>query len=122
MDCFSKAIGIDPGYTDAQKNKANMYGKVQYYTITGSPTPTIAPWKLGGDTTRTVTPTPTGTLIAPSVVTTPVAAQTTLAESPVTTSTPVPRKTTYSPLSPLTTLWAITGICGLFFLIQRNKK
>jgi hypothetical protein len=98
-----------------------MYGKAQYYTIAGSPTPTEAPWKLGGEGTATVSPTVTPLVTAPvSIAETP--AGTTPPQVIPPTTTPVPKKTTYSPLSPVTTLGALIGFCGLLFLVQRNTK
>ncbi len=105
LGCFNTAITLSPAYTNAINNRQSVLGKAQVYQVTGSPTPTKAPWVLGG-----VTTTPT------TVTTTAVVQNATVVESLPTgtiavtaTETPVPTKTTYTPLSPFCVLVALVS-------------
>ena len=96
-----------------------MLGKGQVTQITGSPTPTIAPWILGGVTTT----------IPVTTSTTAVVQNITVAESlpPGTiavtaTETPVPTKTTYTPLSPFCVLVALAVSEILLSGVKRQKN
>jgi tetratricopeptide (TPR) repeat protein len=102
LDCFNTALTLSPAYTDAINNRQSVLGKGQVTQITGSPTPTIAPWILGGVTTPTTVTTPAGEQNATVVESLPPG---TIAVTA--TETPVPTKTTYTPLSPFCVLVAL---------------
>jgi len=104
QDCFNKAIGIDPGYTDALNNRESMRGQLQVYQITGTVTPTPTISRIGTFYT-TAPPTPVET---PSGISTPEIPVITTPLPPVTT-VPVTKKATYSPPSPFTLLAALIG-------------
>jgi tetratricopeptide (TPR) repeat protein len=117
LGCFNTALTINAGYTDAEKNRESMLGKAQVYQVTGSPTPTEAPWVLGG-------------VRSPTTVSTPVAAQTVVNVTEslpagtiamTATETPVPTKTTYTPLSPFGVLTALV-VAGIVFAGVKHRK
>ena len=89
-------ISLNRNYTAAQINKQAAMGKGQVVSGTNTPTPTMAPWYLGGVAPTTVTPTQvaaTLTVIPPLPVPTTTTSQMTTVVATVTT------KTTFSPLS-----------------------
>jgi tetratricopeptide (TPR) repeat protein len=117
LGCFNTALTINAGYTDAEKNRDSMLGKAQVYQVTGSPTPTEAPWVLGG-------------VRSPTTVSTPVAAQTVVNVTEslpagtmvmTATETPVATKTTYTPLSPSGVLAALV-VAGIVFAGAKHRK
>ena len=114
QDCFNKAIGIDPGYTDALNNRESMRGKLQVFQITGTVTPTPTISRLGTFYT-TVPPTVVET---PTDIGTPEVTAT--SQSPTATALPVSGKATYSPLSPFTLLSALIGACGIAIWVHRR--
>lgn len=123
LSCYNKALSIDPANTDALKNKADALGKAQVYQVTGSPTPTEAPWVLGGVKTTTVaTVVTTGAAVASPAIpaeTTPVGSGTLAA---VDTGTPVAAKTTFTPLSPWSAVLAFGVVTGMLAFCRRMKE
>jgi tetratricopeptide (TPR) repeat protein len=114
LDCFNTALSLNPSYTTAQENKNAALGKGQVVIITGSPTPTIGPWYLGGVVPTSVTTTP----VATPAITESQPAQTT-AISLTTMETPVATRTTYSPLSPVP---ALAGFAAAAVILARKGK
>ena len=110
LTCFQTALGIDPNYIDAQTNEQTVIGKVQNFNISGTITPVVTISRIGTFyTTATPTPPPTTVTTPPAgIITTPV------------TATPVPRKTTYSPLLPLSALGAVSVAGGLVLALKRK--
>jgi hypothetical protein len=94
-----------------------MVGKLQIINITGTITPTVTISRIGTFyTTATPVPQPTEIMTAAPEIT-----------SDVTTITmmetiPVQKKTTYSPLSPLTAFGAVIVVSGLAFALNRKRK
>jgi hypothetical protein len=87
-------------------------GKAQVVTYSGTITPTVTISRIGTFFT-TVTPT---------LITTEVTPQVTVTGSPQKTTVPVAKKTTYSPLSPLTALAGVFVICGFVLATHRIRK
>jgi tetratricopeptide (TPR) repeat protein len=112
LQSFNKALGIKPDFADALKNKETMMGKIQVVNVSGTGSPT-------GTISRTGTTAPTGTL---SQLPTGVTPQITVTEEPQQTTEPVAMKTTYSPVSPLTTIAAICGVFSIMIAINRLRK
>ena len=116
-DCYNTALSIDPLYTAAMQNKEAIANLGQVYVVTVTPTPTEVPVRFG---TYTAPTTAIPVTIQPSAgqtaMPTPAAVTTSI------TSTPVPKKTTYAPLSPLgaVSAFAILGIAG--FARNRIRK
>ena len=107
ITCFDTALSLNPTYAAAQTNLNAAMGKGQVYTYTFTPTPTEAPWLLGGVTSTTTTPAENATpsLAATQVIPTPML-------PPVTQSTPVPTRTTFTPLPPVLALAGL-GVAAL---------
>ena len=87
-------------------------GKVQVFNISGTITPTVTVSRIGTFFT-TVTPSPLPTEVIPEVTVTGV---------PQKTTVPVAKKTTYSPVSPLTALAAVFIVCGFMLAANRIRK
>jgi tetratricopeptide (TPR) repeat protein len=113
LQCFNKALGIDPGYTEAQKNKADAMGKQQSFNISGTITPKETVSRIGTFYT-TVTP----AADQPTVEITQ--APQTGGTMSITTTRPVAKKTTYSPISPVTILGALAVVAGLVAGMRRK--
>ena len=111
IPCFNTALTLNPTYTTAKENLDAAMGKGQIYTFTITPTPTEAPWYLGGITPTSATPTPIPT---PSVTITQVIQTATIPQT--TPVTPVPTRTTFAPLSPIP---AIAGLGAAAALLAR---
>ena len=113
-ECFKKALGIDPNFADAQKNRDSVTGQIQVVQIKGTITvvPTIS--RIGTFyTTATPVEQPTEIITAvPEMI----PEVTTIA--PVAT-TPV-KKTTYSPVSPLSVFGALVVVCGIVLVLRRE--
>jgi tetratricopeptide (TPR) repeat protein len=113
LECYKKALGIDPNYAEAQANEAEAMGKQQSFNISGTITPKVTISRIGTFYTTAVTPTKQVTEVitqAPEVGDT----------MPVITTKPVAKKTTYSPLSPVTVLGALVVVTGIFAVMRRN--
>jgi tetratricopeptide (TPR) repeat protein len=94
IDCYNTALSLNPTYTAAQSNKQAALGKGQVVIGTSTPTPTMAPWYLGGVAPTTLTPTQVAT---PNVTESQLPVQTSVPQTkPIPTVT---AKTTFSPLS-----------------------
>ncbi|MFA6333790.1 MAG: tetratricopeptide repeat protein, partial [Methanoregula sp.] len=111
LQCFNKALGIDPGFADAQKNKEGVTGQLQTYNVSETPTTTMTINKLGTYYT-TATPVPAGT---------PASEPEEIATGH-TTAAPVSKKTTYAPLSPFTAVGALLALVALTGIACRNRK
>jgi len=114
LQCFNKALGIDPDYAEARQNKENAMGQQQSFNISGTIKPTVTISRIGT----------LFTLVTPTVQATEVATQapeigdtTTIA-----TTTQVPKKTTYAPVSPLTVLGALTVAAGVVAVMRREGR
>jgi len=108
-ECFYKALGIDPGFTDAKDSLARLDGQLQVYQVTGTVTITQTLNRLG--TTATTAP----STQAWSAALTP---EPTISQ-PFTTI-PVTGRTTYSPLSPFTLVLALLGATAIALLARRD--
>jgi hypothetical protein len=86
-------------------------GKLQVINIAGTITPTVTISRIGTFFT-TVTPSPLPTEVTPQV---------TISGIPPKTTVPVTKKTTYSPVSPLTALAGVIILCG-FMLARKNIR
>jgi tetratricopeptide (TPR) repeat protein len=116
-ECFKKALGIDPNFAEAQKNRDSTVGKLQIVNISGTVTPTVTISRIGTFyTTATPVPPPTETITSAPGTTSEVTAIATVG------TTAVSKKTTYSPLFPLTAFGAIIVVSGLAFALNRKKK
>jgi hypothetical protein len=115
LTAFNKALGIDPGFTDAQVNKKNTIGKQQIVNISGTITPEVSVSRIG---TLLTTVIPTSSLSAAFTT----KANETPAEGTVKTTITVSKKTTYSPASPVTVLGALAGAVGVIVVMRRNKQ
>jgi tetratricopeptide (TPR) repeat protein len=113
LQCFNKALGIDPNYADARANKESVMGKQQlfYYTGTITPVPTIS--RLGTLYT-TATPTQMQTEIMATETAAPLET-----ETPAGT-VPIPKRTTYAPVSPVTVLGSVF-LAGCAALCMKRK-
>jgi tetratricopeptide (TPR) repeat protein len=113
-ECFKKALGIDPNFADAKKNRDSVSGQLQVVQIKGTITPVPTISRVGTFyTTATPVQQPTEVLTAVPVTpdVTPVA--------PVVT-TPV-KKTTYSPVSPVTAFGAVIVVSGIVCVLRQRK-
>ncbi len=111
LQCFNKALGLQPDFPDALKNKESVYGKLQVVNITGTITPTVTISRIGTPFTI-VTPSQLPSQITSLPSTEPVPPAT----------TPVAAKTTYAPVSPFTSLTALTVVCGFLIAGSGIKK
>ena len=112
LQSFNKALGIKPDFADALQNKENMMGRLQLADSSGTITPSV-------------TVSPVGTLfttVTPSQLPTQVIPQITVTEEPQKTTVPVAKKTTYSPVSPLSALTAVGLVYGLMIAANRIRK
>ena len=117
LQSFNKALGIDPGFAEAQVNKANAMGKQQSYNISGTITPTVTISRLGTFyTTQTPVAPVTSVITQPPITQTPEIADTMSGS----TTTTVPKKTTYAPVSPLTVLSALAVVAGVVAVVRRK--
>jgi tetratricopeptide (TPR) repeat protein len=116
-DCFKKALSIDPNFADALKNKESMIGKLQVVNITGTITPVVTISRIGTFYT-------TATPVLPPIEITTAAPEVTSEVTAIATvgTTPVQKKTTYSPVSPVTAFGAVIVVCGIIFALNRQKK
>jgi tetratricopeptide (TPR) repeat protein len=112
LQSFNKALGLKPDFADALKNKESVMGKAQVFNISGTVTPTVTVSRIGTFFT-TVTPSPLPTEVIPQV---------TVTAEPQKTSVPVAKKTTYSPVSPLTALAGVFVVCGFVLAANRFRK
>jgi len=117
LNCFNSALTISPTYADAEKNKASVLGKAQVYQVTGTATPTEAPWVLGGVTTLP-TAVPTTAAVQTAVTVESLPAGTVAVTS---TEIPVAKKTTFTPLSPFGALAAFV-VAGIVFAGVKHRK
>ena len=116
-ECFSKALGIDPVFAEAKMNKESVYGKIQVFNITGTVTPVPTISRIGTFyTTATPVPRPTEISTAAPEVTSEVTEIATVG------TTPVQKKTTYSPVSPVTAFGAVIVVSGIVCALNRQKK
>jgi len=113
LQCFNKALGIDPGYTEAQKNKADTMGKQQSFNISGTITPEVTISRIG---TLYTTATPAENQPTSDITKAPEAGNT----MPIITSRPVTKKTTYSPVSSVTVLGALAIVMGIVAAMRRK--
>jgi len=112
LECFKKALGIDPNYREAQINEDNATGKQQSFTIYGTITPVPTISRIGTlftIVTPTAPPTEVITRTPEEQATTPAAL----------TSATIPKKTTYSPLSPFTGIGALAVFAALTMAMRR---
>jgi hypothetical protein len=117
LQSFNKALGIDPGFAEAQVNKANAMGKQQSYNISGTITPTVTISRLGTFyTTQTPVEPVTSVITQPPITQTPEIADTMSGG----TTTTVPKKTTYAPVSPLTVMSALAVVAGIVAVVRRK--
>jgi hypothetical protein len=87
-------------------------GKAQVVTFTGTITPTETVSRIGTLLT-TVTPSPVPAEVTPEV---------TVSGTPQPTTVPVAKKTTYSPVSPLTAIAGIFVVGGFMLIANRTRK
>ena len=114
LQCFNKALGIYTNYTEAQKNKEDAMGKQQSFNISNTIAPTEVPINRLGTFYTTMTPPEQATEVvtqAPEMGGTITGA----------TTKPVAKKTTYSPLSPLTVLYAMAVVAGVVAVMRRER-
>jgi len=114
LECFNKALGIDPNYAEAKANKADAIGRQQSFNISGTTTPKVTISRIGTFYT-TSTPLEQATQVITQQVTQP--EDTIPAEM---TRTTIPKKTTYSPFSPVTVLGALAVITGIVAVMKRK--
>jgi len=113
LECFNKALGINPDFADAKANKADAIGKQQSFNISGTITPKVTISRIG--TFYTTRP--------PSTTLTQVVTQNLQTEDTVTaemTTIQVPKKTTYSPVSPVTILGALAVLAGIVSVMKKK--
>ncbi len=114
LECFKKALGIDPDYTEAAVNKEAAMGKQQSYNISGTITPEVTISRIGTFYT-TVVPTIRETeVMIQTMETTPGLKP---EELP---TTPVPKKTTYAPISPVMVFGALAVGTGIVAVMRRR--
>jgi len=99
------------------KNKESMVGKLQVINITGTITPVVTISRIGTFYT-TATPVSLPTEITPAA---PEPAPEVTAIAMVET-TSVQKKTTYSPVSPVTAFGAVIVVSAIVFALNRQKK
>ena len=113
LECFNKALGINPDFADAKANKADAIGKQQSYNISGTITPKVTISRIGTFYTT----------IPPTTRVTQVVTQEPQIEDTIpaaTTTTQVPKKTTYSPISPIPVLGALAVVAGFVAVMKRK--
>jgi tetratricopeptide (TPR) repeat protein len=113
LECFNKALGLNPDFTDAKANKADAIGKQQSFNISGTITPKVTISRIG--TFYTTRP--------PTITITQVITQEPQIEDTVPveiTTTQVPKKTTYSPISPITILGALAVGVGIVAVMKKK--
>ncbi|PKH47414.1 hypothetical protein CVH13_00535, partial [Dehalococcoides mccartyi] len=110
LQSFNKALGIQPDFADALQNKENMMGKLQRVTMPGTTTPEVTESPVKTLIT-TMTPSHQPTEFTGNVPETGLLPETTV---------PVASKTTYSPVSPVTALAAVSVVAGM--LLWANSK
>jgi tetratricopeptide (TPR) repeat protein len=113
IECYKKALGIDPNYAEAQVNEAAAMGKQQSFNISGTITPTVTISRIGTFYT-TSTPIKQVTTVVSQV---PQSEDTIPVEI---TTTQIPKKTTYSPVSPVTVLGALAVVAGIVAVMKRK--
>ena len=47
LQCFNKALGLQPDFPEALKNKESVYGKFQVTNVSGTVTPTVTVTRTG---------------------------------------------------------------------------
>jgi len=113
LECFNKALGINPDFADAKANKADAIGKQQSYNISGTITPKVTISRIG----TFYTTIPPATKVSQVVTQEPETEDTIPA---VMTTTQVPKKTTYSPISLFTILGALAFVAGIAAVMKRK--
>lgn len=116
LQCFDKALGIDPGFADAQAGHDATYGKLQVVNITGTITPKPTISRIGTFYTTVV---PTETTAA--VITGGTEPEQAPSPAVAATTKPVAKRTTYSPLSPVTVLGALVAGAAIASAAYRRK-
>jgi tetratricopeptide (TPR) repeat protein len=111
LQCFNKALGLKPDFSEALKNKESIYGKSQVSNISATIPPAVT-------VSRTVTLSPA--ITSPSPPSQITSLPTTELGAPATT--PVAANTTYAPVSPFTSLVALSGVCGFLIAANRIRK
>jgi tetratricopeptide (TPR) repeat protein len=114
LECFKKALGIDPNYARAKANKEDATGKQQSFTISGTITPKETISRIG----TFYTTKPPATLVTEGITQVMPPEDTIPADTM--TETPVPKKTTYSPISPVTILGALAVVAGIIAVMRRK--
>ena len=114
LECFKKALGIDPNYEEAKKNREETTGRQQTIHIVGTITPEPTISRIGTFyTTATPVQEP---VLATTAGETPAPDETVMPDG----TSAVPKRTTYSPLSPLTILAALVAAgCAAVCLIRK---
>jgi tetratricopeptide (TPR) repeat protein len=113
LECFNKALGINPDYHEAKANKEDAMGKQQSFNISGTITPKVTVSRIG----TFFTTKPPATQVTQVITQEPQIEDTVTAEM---TRTPVPKKTTYSPVSPVTVLGALAVGAGILAVMKRK--
>lgn len=113
-ECFHKAVGIDPGFTDAKNSLAQLDGQLQVYQITGTVTTTPTLNRLGTSSTTAI---PTTTMET-AVITLETTAS--ISQPLPETTIPATGRTTYSPLSPFTLILALLGASVIALVAKRD--
>ena len=111
LECFKKALGIDPNFVKAKENRENAMNKQQVIQIKGTITPVLTISRIG---TLYSTPTP-----VPVVTAVPTSVQMTGEPGSPDETVPVAKRTTYSPISPLTILAALS-LAGAVLCMTRK--
>jgi hypothetical protein len=115
LQSFNKALGLQPDFADALKNKNSMMGKQEGVLYSGTATPTVTVSHTG-TFLITMTPSPLPTQSIPRITT-----QVPGSDGISATTTPVATKTTYSPVSPITSFTAIVISGGFIIMITRKR-
>ncbi len=113
LECFKKALGIDPNYAEAKANREKATGEQQSFNISGTIVPEVTISRIGTFYTTA----------APSAQPTDEITQVPVNSDviPAGTTTQVPKKTTYSPVSPLTVMGAVAVGMGMFVVMRRER-
>jgi tetratricopeptide (TPR) repeat protein len=114
LECFKKALGIDPNYARAKANKEEATGKQQSFTIIGTITPKETISRIG----TFFTTKPPATQVTEVITQVMQPEDTTPAD--MMTETSVPKKTTYSPLSPISVLGAVAFVASIVAVMKRK--
>jgi tetratricopeptide (TPR) repeat protein len=117
LQCFNKALGIDPNFTEAKTNKESVMGKQQVYTIYGTSTPAVTISRIG-----TFYTTPTPVPVSPEITTAGPGVNSEVTTIETVGTTPVQKKTTYSPVSPVAEFGAVIVVSGIVIALNRQKK